>query len=184
VRSAVLEHNAAWRLLEPAWGRAKLEEPIALDRDQHLTAQLFPVPGKVPTYLQELEANHAEATVGVRVTDVASGQRLVYVPGLRSLDAGTWAELEAAACAFVDGTFYTSDELARSRPGAPDAHAMGHLPISGPEGSLERLAKLPGRILYIHINNTNPVLRPNSAEAEQVASAGLEIAWDGQEFEV
>jgi pyrroloquinoline quinone biosynthesis protein B len=184
VRQAVLDHNAAWRLLEPAWGMARLDEPIDLDREGRLEARLFPVPGKVPTYLRELTGYQPEATVGVRVTDTRSGRRLIYAPGLRSIDAGAWAELEAAECVFVDGTFCRADELAGTRPGAPDATAMGHVPIQGPGGSLERLAKHPGRRFYIHMNNTNPVLDAGSPEHATVRGQGVEIAMDGMEFEL
>jgi pyrroloquinoline quinone biosynthesis protein B len=108
----------------------------------------------------------------------------VYAPGLKSLDPGTRAELEAADCRFVDGTFYTNHELRRLRPGAPDAVAMGHLPIGGGDGSLTELARLSGRTLYTHLNNSNPVLDADSPEAAAVREAGLEIAADGQEFEI
>jgi pyrroloquinoline quinone biosynthesis protein B len=184
VRDAVLEHNAAWRLLEPAWGLARLDQPLALDRDERLEARLFPVPGKVPGYLRDVAKPHPEACVGLRISDLATGRRLVFAPGVRSLDDSTWAEIEAADCSFVDGTFYTRDELQALRPGAPDALAMGHLPIVGSEGSLERLAALPGRRLYIHMNNTNPVLDADSRETQVVARAGVEVAEDGVEFEV
>ncbi len=184
VRDVLLAHNALLRILEPAWGVAKLDQPIALDRDGHLEARLFPVPGKVPTWASALASNHAEATAGVRVTDTRSGRRLVYAPGIAKLDAGTLAELEAAACVFVDGTFFTADELARTRPGAPDAHAMGHAPISGVGGSLAALAELPGRKLYVHMNNTNPVLDAESDAAALVRRAGIEIATDGMELAI
>jgi pyrroloquinoline quinone biosynthesis protein B len=182
VRDALLAHNAAWRLLEPAWGAIRLDQPVRLDREGALEARFFPVPGKVPSWLEGLAPNDAEATVGVRVTDARSGRRLVYAPGVRNFDAGTLAEIEAADCAFVDGTFFSDDELRRARPGAPDAQAMGHLPIGGPAGSLSRLAGLPTRCLYIHMNNTNPLLDARSAAAEQVRRAGLEIASDGLEI--
>ena len=184
VRDAILENNAAWRLLEPAWGVAKLDEPFALDGAGLLEAKLFPVPGKVPTYLSELVSNHASATVGVRVTDTRTGKRLVYAAGVKSFDPGTLSELEAADVRFVDGTFYTPDELLAMRPGAPDAYAMGHQPIGGSDGSLAALAKLPGRSIYIHINNTNPILDAASPETAAVRDAGVEIAWDGMELEV
>jgi pyrroloquinoline quinone biosynthesis protein B len=188
VRDAVLEHNAAFRLLEPAWGVAKLDQPIALDREGALEARLFPVPGKVPGWLGTLAANHPEATTAVRLTDQRSHRRLVYAPGVKAFDAGLVAELEAAAVAFVDGTFFRADELARLRPGAPDAHAMGHVPIAGAEGSLPRLAELraraPLRVLYTHLNNTNPVLDAGSPEAAAVREAGLEVAEDGLELVV
>jgi pyrroloquinoline quinone biosynthesis protein B len=184
VRDTVLGHNAAWRILEPAWGSVKLDQPVALDRERHLEARLFPVPGKVPTWAASLASNHPEATVAVRVTDLRSGRRLVYAPGARSLDAGLRAELEAAELAFVDGTFFTADELARVRPGAPDAEAMGHVPIAGAQGSLQHLAGLQARVLYTHLNNTNPVLDAGSPEAALVRRARVEIAADGMEIEL
>jgi pyrroloquinoline quinone biosynthesis protein B len=188
VRDGVLGHNAAWRLLEPAWGAVKLDQPFPLDRAGRLEGRLFPVPGKVPGWLAALASNHPEATAGLRVTDAASGRRLVFAPGLRTLDEGTLAELEAAELAFVDGTFFHERELTASRPGAPEATAMGHVPISGPQGSLERLSALTRRrggairILYIHLNNTNPALDAGSDEAAAIRRAGLEIAADGQEL--
>ena len=184
VRDLLLEHNALLRILEPAWGVAKLDQPIRLDRDGHLEARLFPVPGKVPTWAAALASNHAEATAAVRVTDLRTGRRLVYAPGVARLDAGTLAELEAAACVFVDGTFFTAGELAQTRPGAPDAIAMGHAPISGPGGTLAALVALGARKLYVHLNNTNPVLDAGSEAAALVRRAGIEVAMDGMELDV
>ncbi len=182
VRSAILRNNAAWRLVEPAWGSAKLDEPFALDRDGHLEARLFPVPGKVPGYLSALEKNSPEATVGLRVTDTRSGARLCYAAGIQAYDSGTLAELAAADVRFVDGTFFTPRELLALRPGAADAHAMGHLPVSGEGGSLDVLSGLPGRSIYIHINNTNPMVDAGSEAAKQVRESGIEIAFDGMEL--
>ena len=80
--------------------------------------------------------------------------------------------------------FFTADELSRVRPGAPDASAMGHAPISGVGGTLAALAELRGRKLYVHMNNTNPVLDAGSEAASRVARAGVEIARDGMELAV
>ena len=184
VRAALLEHNACFRLIEPAWGCVALDQTFSPDREGELEAKLFPVPGKVPGWLTGLASNHAEATVGLRVTDRRSGRRLVYAPGLQELDAATRAELAAADCRFVDGTFFTPDELLAMRPGAPDARTMGHVPIGGPDGSLAALSGLPGRTLYLHVNNTNPILDADSPEAAQVRAAGLEVSRDGMELEV
>ena len=168
--------------MQPAWGGISLDQPFALDRDGVLEARLFPVPGKVPSYLEGLITNSPEATVGVRITDTRSGKRLVYAAGIKAYDEATLAELEAADCRFVDGTFFEPAELLAMRPGALDAHAMGHLPIGGPDGSLVRLRELPGRSIYIHMNNTNPVLDGRSPEAAEVRAAGVEISYDGMEF--
>jgi pyrroloquinoline quinone biosynthesis protein B len=181
IRSALLDHNAAFRLMEPAFGAVALDEAFALDREEKLEAKLFPVPGKVPTWLKDHCTNSAEATLGLRVVDRETGKRLVYAPGIQSFDDATLAELEQADLRFVDGTFWTADELLKMRPGAPDAWAMGHVPISGKDGSLAKLRELPGRTFYIHINNTNPILDAKSPEAAEVAAAGVSISVDGLE---
>ena len=113
---------------------------------------------------------------------ISAAQAKQWHVGLRPGYALT--ELEAADVRFVDGTFYTPDELLAMRPGAPDAYAMGHQPIGGPDGSLAALAKLPGRSIYIHINNTNPILDAASPETAEVRSKGVEIAFDGMELEI
>lgn len=184
VRESLLSQNAAWRLLERAWGTAPLDATTKLDRDGTLEARFFPVAPKVPGFLKDSAKPHAETTVGVRITDRNTGSRLAFVPGLKTLDSGTLAELEAADCRFVDGTFFTEDELRALRPGAALATAMGHVPITGPDGTLAPLAELPGRTLYIHMNNTNPILDTRSEATARVTRTGIEIARDGMEFEL
>ena len=184
VRSALLHNNAAWKLMEPVWGVANIDQAFPLDRDGALEARFFPVPGKVPTWLSKLETNSPEATTGLRITDTRSSRRLVYAAGIRAYDAGTTAELEKADCRFVDGTFFRLNELLAMRPSALDAEAMGHLPVGGEKGSLASLASLPGRSIYIHLNNTNPMVDAGSPEAKEVRSKGVEIAYDGMEFTV
>jgi coenzyme PQQ biosynthesis protein B len=75
VRDAILGHNAAWRLLEPAWGIVKLDEPIRLDREGALQARLFPVPGKVPGYLRDASPTPAPDTESRMSRDCAPSTR-------------------------------------------------------------------------------------------------------------
>jgi pyrroloquinoline quinone biosynthesis protein B len=180
VRDALLAHNAVFRMFAPVWTGLPLDSPFALDRDGHLEARWFPVPAKLPSHLAGLVPAAAGTSSGLRITDLRSGRRLVVLPTLPRLDAGTLAELEAADCRFIDGTFWQQGELKQLRPGAPDALAMGHLPISE---SLEALSKLPGRTFYFHLNGTNPALDPDSPESARLRAAGLEIAADGEEVE-
>jgi pyrroloquinoline quinone biosynthesis protein B len=184
VREAILRNNAAFRLVEPAWGVAKLDQAFALDREENLEARFFPVPGKVPGHLSDLEANSPEATTGLRITDLRTGSRLCYAAGIQAYDSSTLAELAHADVRFVDGTFFSETELQALRPGAPGARAMGHLPVSGPGGSLEIVSGLPGRSIYTHINNTNPMVDAGSEAAARVRGAGVEIAFDGMELEL
>jgi pyrroloquinoline quinone biosynthesis protein B len=183
VREALLRHNSVFRLLEPVWSAAKLDATFALDREGRLEGRFFPAAGRVPPHLRGLEEAGPETTVGLRLSDAASGRRLVYLPGTARLDSAAWAELETAACVFLDGTFFGEDELRSVRAGAPPAREMGHLPVGGPDGSLERLAAHPGRRLYIHLNNTSPLLDARSPERAVLAARGVEVASDGLELE-
>jgi len=182
IARALLDHNAAFRLLEAAFQTVELDAPFDLDRGGDLEAQFFPLPGKVPTWLSGLCEDSLEATLGLRVTDRRTGRRLVYAPGLSKLDDAVLDQLSQAELRFVDGTFWSDGELLALRPEAPNARRMGHLPIGGAEGSLAALRELPGRSFYIHINNTNPILDARSPEAAAVREAGIEIAMDGMEI--
>jgi pyrroloquinoline quinone biosynthesis protein B len=142
------------------------------------------VAAKVPGYLRDVAKPHAETTTGLRITERRSGARIAIVPGLANLDSATAAELAAADVRFVDGTFFTADELRAAKPGAPEAVAMGHAPITGPDGTLAELAGLSGRTYYVHMNCTNPVLDAASPERARVRRAGVGIADDGMEIEL
>ena len=123
--------------------------------------------------------------VGYRLTDEHSGRVLVYLPVLQELTAGVCAELDDCSCLLVDGTCWSDDELVRLGLAGRTSREMGHLPISGPGGSLEQLARLPiERRVYVHVNNTNPVLLEDAPERRTVEQHGMEVAVDGLELEV
>jgi pyrroloquinoline quinone biosynthesis protein B len=66
------------------------------------------------------------------------------------------------------------------------AAEMGHLPQSGPGGMVEQLDRLPANVrkVHIHINNTNPILRDDSAERAELTAHGIEVAFDGMEIAI
>jgi pyrroloquinoline quinone biosynthesis protein B len=67
--------------------------------------------------------------------------------------------------------------------GQKSSRRMGHVPMAGPQGSLELLSRVKaGHKVYVHINNTNPVLERTSPERNAVEQAGWEIGEDGMEF--
>lgn len=122
--------------------------------------------------------------VGYRLTDSGSGRAVVYLPGVQDLTA-VRAELDHCDCLLIDGTCWHDDELIRLGLAGQTARDMGHLPIAGPGGSLERLAPLPiERKIYVHINNSNPILLEDSPERRAVERRGLEVAVDGLELKV
>jgi len=127
----------------------------------------------------------AGRVVGYRLTDESTGRTAVYLPGVQELTPAVLNELEGCACLLIDGTCWHDDELIRLGLAQKTAHTMGHLCIGGPEGSLEQLSRLPiDRAIYVHINNTNPILLEDSPERSEVERAGAEVATDGLEVEV
>jgi pyrroloquinoline quinone biosynthesis protein B len=123
--------------------------------------------------------------VGYRLTDTDSGRAAVYLPVMQRLTAAVRRELDDCACLLVDGTCWDDDELIRLGLAEKTARGMGHLPIAGPDGSLAELAGLPvERKVYVHINNTNPILLDDAPERRTLAERGMEVAVDGLEVKV
>jgi pyrroloquinoline quinone biosynthesis protein B len=148
-----------------------------------LRAELFMVPGKAPLYLEGANPDTAEesaANVGVEITDGSS--RLVYVPGAAAMTPALRERLLRADAILFDGTLFTDDEMIRSGIGSKTGRRMGHMPIDGPDGALAALEGLPARRIFVHINNTNPVLVDGSPQRRRVETAGWEVAFDGMEI--
>ena len=123
--------------------------------------------------------------VGYRITDTASARTLVYLPCVQLLEADVLEELADSSVLLVDGTCWRDDEMPRLGLAGKTSRDMGHVPIDGPGGSLELLAPLPvDRKIYIHINNTNPILLDDSPERLCLDRHGFEVAVDGLELEI
>lgn len=148
-------------------------------------AELFRVPGKIPLYLENpgrLPATDAETdeTVGVELTD--GKRKALYIPCCGKITEALRARIYGADLLLFDGTVFHDDELIRENVGEKTGRRMGHLPIAGPDGSIQALAEVAvGRKIYIHINNTNPIWRHDSPERHAIAEYGWEIAFDGME---
>lgn len=123
--------------------------------------------------------------VGYRLTDEHTGTAAVYLPGVQRLTPAVRGQLDDCACLLVDGTCWLDDELIRLGLANKTAGDMGHLPIGGPDGSLAQLSALPiERKIYIHINNTNPILLEDTPQRRMVEERGMEVAVDGLEIKV
>ena len=181
---AVLADNPIFGVLAPD---VVARQPVAIGHaavtPSGLRFELFAVPGKVPLYLEGEQPDiggETGATVGVEVT--AGGAKIAFVPGSAAVTSALIRRLADADVVLFDGTLFRDDEMIRSRTGSKTGRRMGHIPIDGPDGSLAALAGLPGRRIYIHINNTNPILVDGSPERAKVTAAGWEIAEDGMEI--
>jgi pyrroloquinoline quinone biosynthesis protein B len=125
-----------------------------------------------------------ESSLGLLI-DSASGKRLAYMPAVPEIDDALLGEFESADLLFFDGTFWSDDELIHTQGSGNTARRMGHVPVSSAEGSLKKLAGLRRpRKIYLHINNTNPMLDESGPEHRQVREAGWEIAEDGWQFDL
>jgi pyrroloquinoline quinone biosynthesis protein B len=146
----------------------------------------FDAPTKKPArFGAGKSGNKVGRVVGYRLTDDRTGRALVYLPSVQELTAPVYGELADCACLLVDGTCWRDDELIRLGVAGKTAREMGHLPISGPGGSLEQLSPLPiDRKIYIHINNTNPILLEDAQERRILEQHGMEVAVDGLELQI
>jgi pyrroloquinoline quinone biosynthesis protein B len=164
----------------------QLDTPAALHHvdgsPAGLTVTPFAVPGDPPRFARRDLPGH---TVGLMVRDERTRGSLAFVPGCGGLDAPLLERLGGADLLLFDGTFWTDDEMLRLGLSERTARQMDHLPVSGPDGSLAVLARLSGRrVVYTHINNSNPMLIEDGPERGAVSAAGITIGDDGMRFTV
>ncbi len=184
----VLDRNPIFSVLNPDHVRRQrlmLDEPLAIETG--LTITPFAVPGKVALYLEDERlaiGAETEDTIGLEIRDQAGG-RFFFIPGCARLAPALRARLQGAPLVFFDGTLWTDDEMIQSGTGSKTGARMGHMSVSGPEGSMAAFADLGiARKIFLHINNTNPILLDDSPERAAVHAAGWEVAYDGMEVEL
>ncbi|WP_158941337.1 pyrroloquinoline quinone biosynthesis protein PqqB [Granulicella sp. S190] len=184
----ILQKNSFFQMLDRLPGQSRwteIEPGAPFDAGNGLTCTPIALSNNLPTYISEEDRaslNPTGATIGLILEDL-HGARAAYLPALPSVSGPLKQLLSTCSTIFIDGTFWTDDELQRIQPGTPLARSMGHLPISGPEGSLATLRDLKNiRKIYTHINNTNPILQEQSSERRTIEDAGWEVAWDGLEI--
>lgn len=168
-----------WSVIEP--GAA-----ITLVKgESHLEVEVFSLPGKPPKYMSQRLEIGGGWNVGLTFRNSSGTKVVTYAPALASLEDEVLERFESSDCILIDGTFWRDDELPSLGIGDRTAWAMGHLPLSGIDGSLQRLAQLsrPRKIL-VHINNTNPILLADSVERQSVEAAGIEVGYDGLTVEL
>ena len=189
---AVLRANPIFGVLAEDCVR---REAVALDQpfEPHhvdgsgsgLQVELFDVPGKVALYLETGDSVDALAgksgdTVGVEVR--AGGRRLLYIPGCAGMTDALKRRLTGASVVLFDGTLWQDDEMIRRGLGPKTGKRMGHMSVSGPDGTLAAFRDIGvKRKILVHINNSNPILIEDSEERAMVAREGWEVACDGME---
>jgi len=148
-----------------------------------LSAELFRVPGKVPLYLEQgTPETSVESGANVGIEIKAGDTTLMFIPGAAAVPPALRERLSRADVILFDGTLFTDDEMIASGTGEKTGRRMGHMPIEGADGSLSALAGLGKRRIYVHINNTNPILIEGSPARRRVEAAGWEVSADGLEI--
>jgi pyrroloquinoline quinone biosynthesis protein B len=154
-------------------------------RPSGLTYQALPLSGKAPRFARGEAAAPGPHVVGYRISDQLTGGRLLFLPDVSAVNDELLRSMSDCEALLFDGTFWSENEMESRGTGSLTASAMGHLPISGKNGSLGILEKLKVQPrVYVHINNTNPILIADSPEAGAVAAAGCLIACDGMEITI
>jgi pyrroloquinoline quinone biosynthesis protein B len=150
-----------------------------------LEIELFDVPGKVALYLETGDSPDQLAgkpgdTVGVEVR--AAEHRLLYIPGCAQMTDALKRRLAGASVVLFDGTLWQDDEMIRLGLGPKTGRRMGHMSVSGPDGTIAAFRDIAvKRKILVHINNSNPILVDGSTERGLLAKAGWEVAHDGME---
>ncbi len=196
VRRMILEDNSMFSMLSRVTGQTRWTDMVPGERFSVFTAsgndsglRCYPLalPAHYPSYVPKakLESLPAEESRLGLILESPSGGKLAFLPGVAALTPEQMALLADVDVLLFDGTFWDEEELMRIQPGARTAREMGHIPVGGEYGSLAALASLRRpRKIYIHINNTNPMLDESSPEYREVRDAGWELAWDGLEIEL
>jgi pyrroloquinoline quinone biosynthesis protein B len=189
VREDLTTGNPLFRMLEHYCGVNWHDVPLSpgagfrIPEIEGIEFAAVPLRSKAPPYSPHREAPREDDNIALVITDLRSGKKAFYAPGLAAVAPNVWECMSGADCLLVDGTFWTDDEMIRMGAGRKRALDMGHLAQSGENGMLSLLRSLPkSRKVLIHINNTNPILDEDSNERRELDRAGIEVAYDGMEI--
>lgn len=180
----VLDANPIFEVLDRSLvRRCAIQPEDEMTLPGGVTLQLFPVAGKVPLYL-ESRADAADGdTVGACLTH--NGATLFYIPGCAAMTRSLAERLRGADTVLFDGTLWSDDEMICKRIGTKTGRCMGHMSLSGADGTLTAFADLGVRHkILLHINNSNPVLLDDSPERSEVVRAGWQVAFDGMRISI
>ncbi|PYX82847.1 MAG: pyrroloquinoline quinone biosynthesis protein PqqB [Acidobacteria bacterium] len=193
VRRLLRDHNILFNMLsrqpwQSMWTDIVPSESFRLatpGSSPYIGCQPVALSGSFPAYVdgKGTDLKGEEAILGLVFESSHGGGRLAYFPTVPAVGDQLLELFDSCDLLLFDGTFWADDELLGLNRGFRSASEMGHLPMSGLAGSLNRLAKLGRpRKIFVHINNTNPVLDKDSVQYRQVSEAGWEVAEDGWEF--
>lgn len=192
---AVLKANSIFNVLNPEFVERRpmaLGVPIEVSGRQGeatgVVVEAFAVPGKVALYLEDAGAGanfgtREGDTVGLRIASRDGSSQFFYIPGCAAMPDDLARRLAGASLVLFDGTLWRDDEMIVAGVGTKTGRRMGHMSLSGPDGTMAAFERLGvKRKIFIHMNNTNPILLGDAPERAEIARAGWEAAHDGMEI--
>jgi len=193
VQRILKEENSLFRVLRRSdppvlWEILRLGQALSItvgsEANSALCGRAIPLPGHFPDYVSDhLRATlrEEEAVVALHLTQ--GDKTFFFAPTLPTLNDETKRAVAKSSLAMLDGTFWTDDELIRVRSRGKTATAIGHVPLSGPDGVIQQMRTFQNtRRILIHLNNTNPVLDEESDVYRTLHESGWEVAYDGMEI--
>lgn len=168
-----------------AYNQIDPKKPFKIDGFKNL--EFFPliIRSAAPPYSPHRHDPHDGDNIAIIIKDHHSKTQLFYAPGLGKIDDQILQIMKDSDCVMIDGTLWTDDEMQKCGVGTKTGKEMGHLYISGDGGSLSYLDQIADtRKIFIHINNTNPILNEDSAEYETLKKHQVEVAFDGMKFQI
>jgi pyrroloquinoline quinone biosynthesis protein B len=193
VRDWLTDHYPIRRILSHFaprdWRTMQLGQPLELKsadgKPSGLRVRPFEADRHVPRFVPAQNGDAVGSVVGLEIDDLRSGGKMVYAPCVASINDALRTAAAAADAVFVDGTFWDDQEPIRHGIGERTARQMGHLPVDGSDGTLAWLGSLDAaHRYYVHMNNTNPMLRRSSTEHATVVRTGVCIGMDGDSIEL
>jgi pyrroloquinoline quinone biosynthesis protein B len=189
IRRILQEDNSMFAMLNRVPGQVSWTDIscdgsfcLQVERGVGIDCRVFSLGSRFPAYVspdRSLALKQEDALLGV-IASSSADRHMAYMPAVPDVDDSLLEQLEETDLLLFDGTFWSDDELIRVQGSGSTAGEMGHIPVSGAEGSLRKLAGLRRpRKVFVHINNTNPMLDETGTEYAQVRAAGWEVAEDG-----
>jgi len=195
IRRILREDNSIFGMLnrvekQVEWNDVRPGEPFVLSgvdgENSHIQVEAVALAERYPAYVSAARAAElipGEASLGLIVSH--RNKTFGYFPAVAKIEQDLLQKIDSVDVLFWDGTFWSDEELIRAQGGGQTALQMGHVPVGSQGGSLERLAGLrKPRKIFVHVNNTNPMLDESSAEHRRVREAGWEVAEDGWQFQL
>ena len=196
IRRILQDDNSTFGMLnrvphQVLWSEVSRDQSVSLrtvyEGDLGIRCSVFSLGNRYPMYVSPQRVaglRPEEALLGV-ILQSSTGGRVAYMPAVPAIDDSLLRRLEDVDLLLFDGTFWSDDELIQVQGSGATAREMGHVPVSGAEGSLRKLAGLRRpRKIFVHVNNTNPMLDESGPQYAEVRTAGWEIAEDGWSLKV